>query len=312
MPALKKDTTMNSEYFSQLSTEKVNQATQSIDECSTREMLTLINREDTLVPRAVEKEIPHIEQAVELIYTALKNGGRLYYVGAGTSGRLGVLDASECPPTYGVEPDLVQAYIAGGDHALRNAIEGSEDDRGAGELLAQQHHMGSGDVVVGITASGAAPYVIGAVETAKQQGAKTVALVTNANTQLGKLCDVCIAPLVGSEVIAGSTRMKSGTAQKLVLNMLTTAAMIKLGKVYNNLMVDLRASNKKLHARAIRMVSEVTGVTPQKASEVLDLCGGHVKTALMMLETGMDYEQAVQALEKADGGLKAAIRSAKQ
>lgn len=302
---------MNSDYFSKLSTEKVNEATQHIDECTTREMLVLINREDAKVPGAVEKEIPHIEQAVELIYAGLSEGGSLIYVGAGTSGRLGVLDASECPPTYGVDPRLVQAYIAGGDQALRHAAEGCEDDMQAGERLIEQLNAGPHDVVVGITASGAAPYVIGAVTQARKQGAKTVALVTNANTRLGSLCDVCIAPQVGPEAIAGSTRMKSGTAQKLVLNMLTTAVMIKLGKVYNNLMVDLRASNRKLQQRSIRMVCEVTGATAQQAEQAIEQAGGQVKPAILMLMAQMDYQQALDALAQSGGRLKAAVKSAK-
>lgn len=302
---------MNRDYYANLSTEQANPVSRHIDECSTHEMLAIINQEDALVADAVQKEIPHIAQAVEMIYKGISQGGSLYYVGAGTSGRLGVLDASECPPTYGVDPNMVQAYIAGGDHALRHAVEGCEDDLDAGKQIAIQAQVGEYDVVVGITASGAAPYVIGAVEQARKQGAKTVGLVTNADTRLADICDVCIAPLVGPEVIAGSTRMKSGTAQKLVLNMLTTAVMIKLGKVYNNLMVDLRANNQKLQQRSVNMVCEVTGVTPQQAEQVLAKAKGQVKITIMMIMADMDYDQAVQALERVGGRLKQAIQQAR-
>jgi N-acetylmuramic acid 6-phosphate etherase len=298
-------------YFAQLTTEKSNPATQSIDESDTREMLLMMNDEDQLVPLSVRKEIDALTSAVDLLHTALKNGGRMFYVGAGTSGRLGVLDASECPPTFGTDPELVQAYIAGGDIALRTAVEGCEDDEEGGAQLITDKGVTSRDVVIGITASGSAPYVLGAIRRAKELGARTVGIVTNKNTKLGEICDICIAPVVGPEVVAGSTRLKSGTAQKLVLNMLTTGVMIKLGKVYNNLMVDLRASNSKLYDRSIRIVRSVTGVSEQQAIEVLGQAGMQVKTAILMIETGKNFVEAEQTLQRHDGRLKAAIRSSK-
>ncbi|MFC4600156.1 N-acetylmuramic acid 6-phosphate etherase [Cohnella hongkongensis] len=295
-------------YFSQLTTEMNNPATASIDERSTRDMLLLMNDEDQLVPLSVRQEVDAIADAVDLIVKSLKNGGRLFYVGAGSSGRLGVLDASECPPTYGTDPELVQAYIAGGDVALRTAVEGCEDDAEGGARLVLDIGVRASDVVVGITASGSTPYVLGAIRQARQIGAVTVGLVTNKNSRLSELCDICIAPVVGPEVISGSTRLKSGSAQKLVLNMLTTGTMIKLGKVYNNLMVDLKASNSKLYDRSVRIVKQVTGVSDERAEAALKEAGLHVKTAILMLETGSDAEDATKLLDRYEGRLKAAIR----
>lgn len=301
---------MNS-YFSQLTTEMNNPATASIDAIGTRDMLILMNEEDHSVPSSVRQEIDAIADAVDLLYDALKAGGRMFYVGAGSSGRLGVLDASECPPTYGTDPELVQAYIAGGDTALRTAVEGCEDDADGGALLIREKGVRAGDVVVGITASGSTPFVLGAVRQARENGAATIGIVTNRNSRLGELSDIIIAPVVGPEVISGSTRLKSGTAQKLVLNMLTTGVMIKLGKVYNNLMVDLKASNSKLYDRSIRIVREVTGVSEAQAAETLQKADLHVKTAILMLETGTDAPAATALLKRHEGRLKAAIRQAK-
>jgi N-acetylmuramic acid 6-phosphate etherase len=298
-------------HFEQLITEKMNPATQFIDECDTREMLLLMNNEDQLVPLSVREEIDVIAAAVDKLYEALKQGGRMFYVGAGTSGRLGVLDASECPPTYGTPPELVQAYIAGGDAALRTAVESCEDDADGGARLIDEKGVTPRDVVIGITASGSTPYVLGAVRRAREIGAGTIGLTTNRNTRLSEICDICIAPVVGPEVVAGSTRLKSGTAQKLVLNMLTTGVMIKLGKVYNNLMVDLKASNAKLYDRSIRIVRTVTGVSHDEAVDVLKRADLQVKTAIMMIETGMDRAQAEDVLQRHEGRLKSAIRSVK-
>ncbi len=247
------------EYLSNLITEKVNQNTKNIDECSTREILELINEEDCGVPYAVKEEIPNIIKAVDILYESLKNGGKMVYMGAGTSGRLGVLDASECPPTFGTDPELVQGYIAGGDVALRTAVEGCEDNEDLGRQQIIECNIKEGDVVIGITASGSAPYVIGGMKQGKESGAKTIAVVNNKDSKLKPICDICIAPVVGPEVIIGSTRMKAGTAQKLVLNMLTTSTMIKLGKVYGNMMVDLKATNNKLNERALRIIKTTTG-----------------------------------------------------
>lgn len=293
--------------YTQLSSEEINPNTKNIDLASTEEILKLINDEDKLVSEAVQTQLPQIEKAVELAYTALGNGGRLIYVGAGTSGRLGILDASECPPTFGTPPDMVQAFIAGGTKALCHSIEGAEDDEGAGIELMQRLNVNENDVVVGITASGTAPYVQGAVKQAKEQGGHTVGLVTNSNTPLHRLVDVCIAPVVGPEVIMGSTRMKSGTAQKMVLNMISTGTMIKLGKVYHNLMVDLNAKNKKLTERAIRMVSKIAAVDDASARTALKAANGQVKTAVVMLRLEIDAAEAEKHLMKHHNLLREAL-----
>ncbi|WP_010271564.1 N-acetylmuramic acid 6-phosphate etherase [Paenibacillus senegalensis] len=296
-----------SSYFAQLTTEMNNPATIAIDEVDTRDMLMLMNDEDQRVPLSVREEIDVIAEAVDLLYHSLKNGGRMFYIGAGSSGRIGVLDASECPPTYGTDPALVQAYIAGGDTAIRTAVEGSEDDSEGGARLIRDIGVTADDVVVGITASGSTPFVLGAVRQAREIGAPTIGVVTNKNSKLSEICNLCIAPVVGPEVISGSTRLKSGTAQKLVLNMLTTGVMIKLGKVYNNLMVDMKASNTKLYDRSIRIVKQVTGVSDVEADEALKKAGMQVKKAILMLETGVDAEEAAAILEKHAGRLKEAI-----
>lgn len=297
-------------YFAGLATEKVNPETESIDLCTTEEMLTLMNKLDSEVPAAVGKEIPQISKAVDILHEALSNGHHMVYLGAGTSGRLGVLDASECPPTFNTPPEMVQAYIAGGDIALRTAVEGCEDSREEGEKTVAEAGVSAGDVVIGITASGSAPYVLAAMEKAKSLGAKTIGVTTNANTRLANVCDVCIAPLVGPEAITGSTRLKSGTAQKMVLNMLTTCTMIKLGKVYSNFMVDLRPSNVKLHDRAQRIISGITGAQQNQVEEALEKSGGDTKLAIMLLETGLSPENAAEALEKSGGVLRRAIELA--
>lgn len=273
-------------------------------------MLRLINNQDSLVPAAVAEEIPQIAAAVDVIVSSFRSGGRLFYVGAGTSGRLGILDASECPPTYGTDPEMVQAYIAGGDIAMRTAVEGCEDSEEGGIELVRQVGVRAGDVLVGITASGSARFVLAAVQESHRLGAHTIGLVTNPHSRLEKLADICIAPQVGPEVIIGSTRMKSGTAQKLVLNMLTTCAMVQMGKVYGNLMVDLRPTNRKLQDRARRIVSYATGADSDMAQKYLEKSGGNTKLAILMLRTGLDTSAAREALESADGKLKAAIRQA--
>lgn len=297
-------------YLTQLTTEQVNRQTLHIDECDTAGMLRLINNQDSLVPAAVAEEIPHIAAAVDVIVAAFRSGGRLFYVGAGTSGRLGILDASECPPTYGTDPDMVQAYIAGGDTAMRTAVEGSEDSEEGGVELVRRVGVRAGDVVVGITASGGAPFVLAAVRESHRLGAHTVGLVTNPHSQLEKLVDISIAPQVGPEVIIGSTRMKSGTAQKLVLNMLTTCAMIQMGKVYGNLMVDLRPTNRKLRDRARRIIGYATGVDRDTAGKYLGKSGGNTKLAILMIRTGLDSSAAREVLESAGGKLKRAIQQA--
>lgn len=296
------------EYLARLATETVNPNTVNIDECETAEILRLINQEDMQVPQAVERELPSLTRAVELAYTALRRGGRMIYVGCGTSGRLGVLDASECPPTYGTDPELIQGHIAGGDAALRNAVEGAEDDPAAGAKLVEDLGLTDKDVLVGITASGGAPYVLGAAKAAKERGAGCIALVNNPGSKLEALCDVTVAPVVGPEVIMGSTRMKAGTAEKLVLNMLSTAVMIKLGKVYNNLMVDLRATNRKLQDRSVRIITAATGAGAEEAAEYLSRADGKVKTAVMMYLSGLDAPAAEERLSVCGGRLKQALK----
>lgn len=275
------------DYLGNLTTESVNERTKHIDECSTTEILMLIDEEDSLVAGAVKETIPKIAAAVDTIVDSMKRGGRLFYFGAGTSGRLGVLDASECPPTYGVDPELVQGYIAGGDTALRTAVEGSEDSEELGESEIAKHHITEDDVVVGIAASGRTPYVIGVIRKARKVGAYTIGVTTNSQNMLEREVDICIAPVVGPEVVTGSTRMKSGTAQKLVLNMLTTTTMIKLGKVYGNLMIDLKASNEKLVDRAERIFCSVTGADKETAADFLDKAQKDTKLAIMMYLLGM-------------------------
>lgn len=295
------------EYFAGLTTERVNEATRDIDACSTRQMVALMNEQDALVAGAVGAESERIAQAVDLIYEQLLRGGRLIYLGAGTSGRLGVLDASECLPTFGVDSDLVQGHIAGGDVALRHPVEGCEDSREEGVALVDRLAVGENDTVVGITASGGAPYVLAAMERARARGAATVGLCTNAGSKLEKVTDVCIAPLVGPEVISGSTRMKSGTAQKMVLNMLSTCAMIRMGKVYGNLMVDLKTSNRKLEDRARRLVMLGSGEDAESAQHALDEAGGHAKLAILLLKTGLESRAGRELLDRCGGRLREAI-----
>lgn len=297
------------EYLSALGTERINEETRDIDLCTTLEMVTLMNRQDMEVPKAVQTQLPQIAQAVDILYQALSSGGRMMYVGAGTSGRLGVLDASECPPTFSTPPELVQGFIAGGDTALRNAVEGCEDSSEQGVQIVRDAAVTEKDVVIGITASGSAAYVLGAMQEARTRGAACIGVVTNPETRLGGLCDVCIAPDVGPEVITGSTRLKSGTAQKLVLNMLTTCTMIKLGKVYGNLMVDLNPSNTKLFDRAQRIIQEVTGASEECAAKALQDAGNSTKLAIMMLESGLPRAQAEALLDTHGGVLRKALNA---
>lgn len=284
-----------------LTTESNNRITQNIDRLSTIEMLKVMNNQDKMVADAVEKELEHIAKAVDHIAIALKNEGRLFYFGAGTSGRLGVLDASECPPTFGTDKEMVQGFIAGGDYALRNPIEGAEDDYEAGANMIKELKITSKDVIVGITASGRTKYVLGAVDAANEMGCYTIGVCNNQDTDLHKSCKVTIAPNVGPEVVQGSTRLKSGTSQKLVLNMLTTGSMIKIGKVYKNYMVDMKASNEKLLDRAVRLVTDTTEVDYEEALEVLQKCNFHVKTAIVMITANCDANRAKGLLEQVGG-----------
>ena len=293
--------------MSETITEALNPATAAIDTLSSLEIVRLINQEDARVASAVQAELAHIARAVDIIVERLESGGRLFYFGAGTSGRLGVLDASELAPTYSTPPGLVQAFIAGGDRALRQAVEAAEDDAAGGRQAADEAGVGEGDVVVGITASGGAPWVLGAVDAARQRGAATIAVVCNPDGALASQVDVAIAPVVGPEVIAGSSRMKAGSAQKMVLNMLSTAAMIRLGKVYGNMMVDMRASNQKLRRRALDIVQKITGASAQTAGQALQASGYEIKPALVMLLAGVSLEEACRRLEQAGGRVRAAL-----
>ncbi|MBB5574284.1 MULTISPECIES: N-acetylmuramic acid 6-phosphate etherase [Rhizobium] len=291
----------------QLVSEGRNPNTMHIDLLSTFDILREINYEDQTVPTAVEKVIPAIAAAVNQIVAAFQKGGRLIYMGAGTSGRLGVLDASECPPTFSVPRSMVIGLIAGGPDALQRSIEGAEDDPEEGRQALQDVKLTAADVVVGIAVSGRTPYVIGGLNYAKSVGAATVALSCNPNSVIAGIADLAISPVVGPEILTGSTRLKSGTAQKLILNMLTTASMIRIGKSYQNLMVDVNASNKKLVARASRIVMQATGCTQEEARRVLDQTGNDVKLAILMEITGMGIEEARAALQNAGGFLRKAI-----
>lgn len=284
-----------------------NPRTVDIDLLPTIDVLRKINDEDRLVPAAVEKVLPDIATAVDRIVLAFQKGARLIYMGAGTSGRLGVLDASECPPTFGVPEGMVVGLIAGGPDALVRSLEGAEDDPKMGARALQEIGLTADDVVVGIAVSGRTPYVIGGLNYARQVGAATVALSCNPASTIAGIADIAISPVVGPEVLTGSTRLKSGTAQKLVLNMLSTASMIRIGKSFQNLMVDLNPSNTKLVARATRIVMQTTGCTAQQAKQALAQTGNDVKLAILVTITGLDVEAARTALGKAGGFLRKAI-----
>ncbi len=292
-----------------LITEMRNPNTMDIDSKSIEDILKIINNEDKNVPLAVEKEIPYIKKAVEIIVNAFKHGGRLIYVGAGTSGRLGVLDASECPPTFGTDPEMVRGIIAGGTVALIKAQEGAEDNKEQGGVDLMGLKFTAKDVACGIAASRRTPYVVGAIEKAREIGAKTIYITCTPREEMKIKVDVAICPVVGPEVIMGSTRMKAGTAQKLVLNMLTTTAMLRLGKVYGNMMVDLQMNSKKLEERSKRTVMTVTGVDYETAVKILNEAKGHVKTALVMILKGVDREEALRRLQIANGFVRGAIEN---
>jgi len=289
-----------------LLTEQPNPASRSIEALPTEEMLRIVNAEDRRVAEAVEREIPAIARAVDAIVAAFRRGGRLFYIGAGTSGRLGVLDASECPPTFGAAPGMVQGIMAGGEAALSRATETTEDDPAIGARDLADRGFTASDVLVGIAASGRTPYVLGAVAEAKRLGAATVAISCTPDSELARAVDISIAPLVGPEVIAGSTRMKAGTAQKLVLNMLSTGAFIRMGYVYGNLMVNVQPKNAKLLDRARRIVAQAAGVSYERAGELLD-AGGGVAAAILMGKTGIGREEAERRLAQAGGSISEAL-----
>jgi len=294
--------------LSTLITEQRNPNSMNVDSLSALEIVRLMNEEDKQVPVAIEKCLPQIAQAVECIVAAFQQGGRLVYIGAGTSGRLGVLDASECPPTFGVSPEIVKGIIAGGERALRHPIEGAEDSKTQAVVDLQTIQFSSKDVLVGIAASGRTPYVIGALEYAKSLGSVTVSIASNPNSAMANIVDIAIDTVVGPEVLTGSSRLKSGTAQKLVLNMLTTASMILMGKCYQNLMVDVQASNEKLKARAIRIVMQATDCDKALAEETLKQADQNAKLAIMMILSGLDRAQAEALLEKHHGKLQLALK----
>ncbi len=291
-----------------LLTEQRNAQSGDIDARPVEEVLRIINAEDHKVAGAVEREIPRIAPAVSAIVDRLGRGGRLFYIGAGTSGRLGVLDASECPPTYSVPAELVQGVIAGGEYALAHSTEASEDDPRAGARDLEERGFSSGDVLVGIAASGRTPYVLGAVRHARKLGAVTIGISCTPDSELSRAVAFPIELLTGPEVITGSTRMKAGTATKLVLNMLSTAAMIGLGHVYGNLMVNVRPTNVKLRERAIRIVAEAAGVGRDKAEEALDASDGTVKVAILMARLGVTREAAENRLRAARGRVSEALK----
>ncbi len=295
------------EEIKNLTTEARNPATLRIDKQSVSEILHLINDEDLKIAAVVRTEISYIEKAVKIVVQAFKEGGRLIYVGAGTSGRLGVLDASECPPTFGVSPELVQGIIAGGFKALVSAQEGAEDRyaKGAEEILAL--HITPKDVVCGIAASRRTPYVIGAIDKAREVGCKTLYVTCTPRKEMKIKVDVAICPVVGPEVVMGSTRMKAGTATKMILNMITTTAMIQLGKVWENMMVDLQMTSQKLVERSKKIVMQATGVDYESAEKALKQADGHVKTALVMIKTGVTPAEAHDLLKKGEGFVHRAI-----
>lgn len=294
-----------------LGTEQNNQATMDIDQMNSVEIVEAFLSEDSKIVETIALEKDNIAKAIETIAESFKNGGRLFYFGAGTSGRLGVLDASECPPTFGTDPELVQGVIAGGDFALRNAVEAAEDNVEAGRIEIDKLGINSNDTVVGITASGRTPYVIGACARANEIGAETIAVVCNEGSELAEVVNNPISVVTGPELIQGSTRLKAGTATKMVLNMLTTGAMIRTGKVYGNRMVDMRPTNDKLKIRAVRLTMEITGLTKEEVIPALEACNYHVKPSVLCILGDVDAKTAEKLLEKNDGFLRNAIAEAK-
>lgn len=292
-----------------LITEQRNQNSLQIDRKTTQEILETINAEDQLVPMKIRDQIPQITAIVDEIVKALQNGGRLFFVGAGTSGRMGMLDASECPPTYGTPPELVQAVIAGGEQAVFQAVEGAEDNEQLGANDITHRGIGEQDIVIGITASGRAPYVVGALKEARRRGAKTVSFTCNTEARLHHYADLHLSIEVGPEVVTGSTRMKAGTAQKLVLNMLSTASMIKLGKVYDNLMVDVQPLNQKLVDRSKRIIALATGCSKETAEELFIRSGGRPKVAIVMKKCQVDKATAESLLQHGSGFVHQAIQA---
>ena len=290
-----------------MTTERRNPRTMQLDTMSELEIVTTMNEEDARVPLAIAKKLPQIAQAAHWAAEAFEQGGRLFYMGAGTSGRLGVLDAAECPPTFGVDPGMVVGLIAGGEKAFIKAVEGAEDDRALGQSDLEAHDLTAKDVVIGIAASCRTPYVLGGLAYARSVGCKTAAIACNPGSAVGKAADLAIEVEVGPEVLTGSTRLKSGTAQKLILNMISTASMVRAGKAYQNLMVDVMQTNEKLHVRAENIVIDATGVERAEARRAIDAAGGSVKCAITMLLAGCGADEARRRLSEAKGHVRAAI-----
>ncbi|TLS38692.1 N-acetylmuramic acid 6-phosphate etherase [Pseudalkalibacillus caeni] len=297
--------------LSKLTTEKYNPESVMLDQMSTREIVDLMNEEDFTVPKAIQQVLPAIEQTVEAVYESFKKGGRLFYIGAGTSGRIGLLDAVECPPTFSTDPEMVQGILAGGNNALMVAVEGAEDDEKLGQENLKERGLNPNDVVIGIAASGRTPYVKGALQYARSIGATAVSLTSNRMAEISEQADIAIEVETGPEVLTGSTRLKAATAHKMILNMISTAAMVKMGKAYQNLMVDVNASNHKLRERAKKIVCEATGVDYNAAAEVLEKTNYAVKPAMVMLLSGVMFDEALQLLDKANGFVRDAVKQVK-
>ena len=290
-----------------MTTERRNPRTMQLDTMSELEIVTAMNDEDARVPLAIAKKLPEIAQAARWAVEAFEQGGRLFYMGAGTSGRLGVLDAAECPPTFGVDPGMVVGLIAGGEKAFIKAVEGAEDSRELGRQDLESHQLTQKDFVIGIAASGRTPYVLGGLAYAKELGCRTAAIACNPGSAIGKAADLAIEVEVGPEVLTGSTRLKSGTAQKLILNMISTASMVRMGKAYQNLMVDVMQTNEKLHTRAENIVMDATGAERAEARSAIDAAGGSVKCAITMLLANCSAQEAKSRLEAAGGHVRTAI-----
>lgn len=293
-------------------TEQRNQQSRGLDGKSTLEILRILNREDATVASAVRSELPKIARAVTVIEKAFRAGGRLFYVGAGTSGRLGILDAAECPPTFGTSPRMVDGILAGGTRAFAHAVDGAEDSTQLGASDLRGAKVSKRDVVVGITASGNTPYVLGALKLARQRGAVTVGVTSNANSSLAHKAQIVIAPDTGPEAIAGSTRLKAGTAQKMVLNLLSTASMVRIGRVYENWMVHVALTNRKLQRRAAHILEEATGMKPSAAEHALSHAGHDLPVAIVAAKTGVTVLAAKRILAKSNGNVRQAIASAKK
>ena len=293
----------------EFTTETRNQNSMNLDEMNALEIVSIMNEEDSKVPMAIKQNLEEVAKLAEWVAESFRNQGRLIYIGAGTSGRLGVLDASECVPTFGVSPDQVVGIIAGGDIALRTAVEGAEDSLSLAQEDLEKLKLNNRDIVVGLAASGRTPYVIGGLEYANSIGCRTAGISCNKNSKIGEIADLAIETEVGPEVLTGSTRLKSGTAQKLILNMVTTAAMVLTGKAYQNFMVNVQISNEKLHVRAQNIVMESTGVSREKAAETIKLANNDVKLAIVTILTGLDVTEAKELLDQNGGHVKATIKN---